>query len=79
MKLLRDALSKQEKTPFLNSLLDKLETALKNEHDSLFDLFKLLVMLERLKGWDNLISIRNRIFWLESDFASVNDALYKDL
>ena len=39
------------------------------------DLLRLLVMVERLKGWEHLINVRNRVFWLESDFNSVSEVL----
>lgn len=58
-------------------MLDKLESLLKVEFKQLGDLFKLLIMIERVKGWEHLINVRNRIFWLESDFYTITEVLSK--
>ena len=34
-------------------------------------------MLEKLKGWEHVINVRNRIFWLESDFNTINEVILK--
>ena len=51
VKALRVALVKQEKEPKILKLLDKLETPLTVDIDPLSELSRLLIMMERLKGW----------------------------
>lgn len=33
-------------------------------------------MLERAENWNLLLRLRNRIFWLESDFENISQMIY---
>lgn len=56
-------------------LIDRSERALKRPNS----FYKILVMIEREKNWEYLINLRNRVFWLESDFENITQLICDSL
>lgn len=41
--------------------------------------YTILVMIEREKNWEYLMNLRNRVFWLESDFENIAQIICDNL
>jgi hypothetical protein len=57
------------------TLIEKSDRALKRPNS----FYKILVMIEREKNWEYLINLRNRVFWLESDFENITQLICDSL
>ena len=57
------------------TLIEKSDRALTRPNS----FYKILVMIEREKNWEYLINLRNRVFWLESDFENITQLICDSL